>query len=38
MELEELKVPPLILKAAGTRVSKPIPTVTHFLQQGHTSK
>jgi hypothetical protein len=42
--LEELRVLPLVLKAArrrlasrqlGLRVLKPTPTVTHFLQQGH---
>jgi hypothetical protein len=26
-----------IFQAARRRVSKPTPTVTHFLQQGHTS-
>ena len=45
MALEELRVLHLVLKkqekttvfqAARRRVSKPTPTVTHFLQQGHT--
>jgi hypothetical protein len=29
--LEELRVPPLIPKAARTRVLKPMPTVTHLV-------
>jgi hypothetical protein len=45
MVLEELRVLHLVLKtnrrrlktqAARRRVSKPVPTVIHFLQQGHT--
>jgi hypothetical protein len=44
MVQEELRVLHLHLKAASrilaprTRVSKPTPTVTHLLQQGHTSQ
>jgi len=41
---KELRVLPLdpkadrrLLQASRRRVSKPAPTVTHFLQQGHTS-
>ena len=37
MGLEELRVPRLVLKAARMRVLKPMPTVTHLLQQGYTS-
>jgi hypothetical protein len=33
--LEELRVPPFVLKAARKRVLKP--TMTKFLQKGHTS-
>ena len=35
--LEELRVPLLVLKAARIRVLKPMPTMTHLLQQDHTS-
>jgi hypothetical protein len=38
MVLEELRVLHLILKTARRKVSKPTLTVTHFLQQGHTSQ
>jgi hypothetical protein len=44
MTLEELRVLHLVLKANKTgchlarkKVSKPSPTVIHFLQQGHAS-
>jgi hypothetical protein len=45
MVLEELRILDLYLKEAKSRlppgsykeVSKPTPTVMHFLQQGHTS-
>ena len=36
MQLQELRLPHLVRKAARMKVLKPTPTVTHFLQQGHT--
>jgi hypothetical protein len=36
MGLEELRVPPLVPRAARMRVLKPTSTVTQVLQQSHT--